>query len=210
MTTERWILAIGGSAGSGKTSWRKMHWRHLDNVYVHDMDEELLQLPGYQKDVKEKGLVAAFENWRVIARDLADEKMHFAILAGRNIVYDRTCGAEESYRDLRLAKDHDYRIDLTGLCVDLDVAYQRVLHREKEVGRTVTKAQLEEYRARFSALWPLYLSFVDSAVLYDTSIPENVKLIYENGEIVDPDRYESFLEEGKSIFQRGYRSSYNV
>lgn len=61
----------------------------------------------------------------------------------------------------------------------------------------MTEAILNEYRARFSALWPYYLDLVDEAILYQTD-KETPVLIFSSKEgIQDEQAYQLFLEEGE-------------
>ncbi len=188
------IFAIGGSPGSGKTTWRRQ--QNSMNLHLHDMDEVMICLPDYQKDLASLGPKAAFEKWWPTAQKLARILVQYAIESRYSIVYDRTCGTEGSYFDLLHAKELGYKIQLVGLHVSRETARQRILKREKEEGRTITETILDEYRARFSALWPYYLEIVDEAKLYDTSDGSN-RLIFSSQEgIKEPKIYQEFLETG--------------
>lgn len=201
------IIAMGGSPGSGKTTFRKS--LNLANVHLHDMDEVMVSLPEYQEDLRQIGPKKAFEKWWPHAQSLARILVQFAIQARYSIIYDRTCGTEGSYFDLLQAKKLGYRICLHGFFVDRNVAWERLQKREKEEGRAVTEEILDEYRSRFSALWPYYVSLVDEAVLYDTN-EKNPRIIFSSKEgIVDPTLYQGFLLAGDSFteyFQSKLRS----
>src|SRR3569832_832150 len=124
------LIAIGGSPGSGKTTFRNK-FLVMENFHIHDMDEVMVLLPGYKRDVVADGAKQAFEKWWPTAREMAQLLVQYAIKSGFNIIYDRTCGAEGSYFDLLEAKKNGYFIRMIGLCVDMDVAKQRVLIREQ-------------------------------------------------------------------------------
>lgn len=188
------IIAIGGGPASGKTTLRNQLVR--DDYVIHDIDVVLLRLPGYQQDLASLGPKGAFENWWRVARELADSEAQQAIAERRSILYDRTCGSEGSYLDLRRAKEEGYFIRMIGLRVDRTVAYERARVREQVTGRAVTEAIIDEYSRRFSAFWPRYLEFVDEAFLYDTT--QNPPLLIYSSEkgVLDEGRYQAFLEEG--------------
>ncbi|MBS0615821.1 MAG: zeta toxin family protein [Verrucomicrobia bacterium] len=191
------ILAVGGGPGSGKTTWRRE--QNSRNFHIHDMDEVMIRLPGYQKDLNELGAKAAFEKWWPIAQKLARAIVQYAIANKYSIIYDRTCGTEGSYQDLLSAKKLGYKIHLIGLYASREVAKERLLDREKQEGRCVTGAILDEYRARFSALWPYYLEFVDEATLYDTT-EGSWHLIFSSKEgVQEAAKYQIFLENGISF-----------
>ncbi len=193
------LIAIGGGPASGKTTWRCKLQGETQNYFLHDMDEVLVQLSGYQEDLTILGGRGAFEKWWPTARTLAEEQVRAAIDAHTPILYDRTCGAESSYRDLLRAKEEGYFIRLIGLTVDRSVASARVNARAMATKRVVTEEIIDEYRARFSALWPKYLAFADEAFLYDTTYDPPL-LIYSSKEgVIDPVLYEKFLQEGAKI-----------
>jgi predicted ABC-type ATPase len=190
------LIAIGGSPGAGKTTFRKACLK-TENVHLHDMDEVMVRLPGYQEDLKVMGAKQAFEKWWPTAREMAQTLVLYAIQSKYSIIYDRTCGAEGSYFDLLHAKSLGYHIRLIGLYVDKDVAKGRTLKREQEEGRCITEAILNEYRARFSALWPYYLALIDEVSLYQTN-EETPALIFSSKEgVQDLQTYQLFLEEGE-------------
>lgn len=192
------LIAVGGSPGSGKTTFRKT-FLNMKNVHLHDMDEVMVRLPGYKVDLQAIGAKRAFETWWPKAREISQLLVQFAMESDFSIIYDRTCGAEGSYFDLKQAKERGYAIRLIGLYVDKAVAKERILKREKEEGRVITEAILDEYRARFSALWPYYLELVDEAALYQTNL-ETPRLIFSSNEgIQDEEAYRAFLLEGESF-----------
>ncbi len=194
------LIAIGGGPASGKTTWRYRLENETQDYFLHDMDETLVRLPGYQEDLAALGGRGAFEKWWPAAREISEEEVRAAIASRASILYDRTCGAESSYRDLLSAKQQGYTVRLIGLTVDRSIASERAKARETTQGRVVTEEIIDEYRARFSALWPKYLAFVDEAFLYDTT-DDPPKLIYSSWEgIIDPLAYEKFLQEGCEPF----------
>ncbi len=134
------VKVIAGSPGSGKTTKRREIHAQLTNVYLHDMDEVLIRLSGYQRDLEKYGNKKAFEKWMPIARDIADWLVQHAFQEKYSVLYDRTCGADGTYRDLLRAKESGYHIHMTGFCIDPNIAYDRILAREKEAGRTVSRS----------------------------------------------------------------------
>lgn len=163
------------------------------------MDEVLVRLPGYKSDLKRLGPVPAFEKWWPTSREVSERLVHDAIEKKLSILYDRTCGAEESYFELRRAKQAGYQIHFMGFCIEPEVALKRIALREKETGRAVTPEIFEQYRARFSALWLYYLAFSDTAELHDTSGSIHKRIFSIQRGVEDPVRYLSFLEEGASF-----------
>ena len=190
------LVAIGGGPASGKTTWRRKMQPAFKNYFLHDMDEVMIRLPEYRQDLAVLGSLAAFEKWWKYAMDLSEEGVRFAIASKFSILYDRTCGASGSYQDLLEAKKQGYFIRLVGLTVDRSAASFRAQKRKQEEGRAITEEIIDEYRARFSAFWPLYLAFVDEAFLYDTT-EDPPEMIYSSKEgILNLERYQKFLEEG--------------
>jgi predicted ABC-type ATPase len=192
------LIAIGGGPGSGKTTFRKQ-LQNLKNVHLHDMDEVMVRLPGWKKDFILFGPKKAFENWWPTAREISELLVRFAIESRYSILYDRSCGAEGSYLDILRAKQKGYRISFTGLYVEKETALKRAWKREKEEGRGMTEAIVNEYRSRFSALWPYYLLLADEIALFDTE-KETPRLIFSSASgIENAQLYQAFLEEGEAF-----------
>ncbi len=190
------LIALGGSPGAGKTTFRKKFLK-MQNIHIHDMDEVMVQLPGYQEDLAQLGTKKAFEKWWPSAQAMARMIVQYAIESRYSIIYDRTCGTEGSYFDLLSAKECGYYIRMVGLFVSKDVAKERIIQREREEGRTVTEEILIEYRSRFSALWPHYLKVVDEAFLYQTDTNTPVLLYSSSEGIKEPHLYQRFLDVGE-------------
>lgn len=193
------LLAIGGGPGSGKTTLRKQLQGNFKNIHIHDMDEVMVRLPGWQKDLELFGPKIAFENWWPKAREISEILVRFALESRYSILYDRSCGSEGSYFDLLSAKQKGYRITLIGLYVKKENAWERIMKREREEGRGMTQAIVEEYRARFSALWPYYLCLSDPFILYDSNETDLREIYSSNNEVQDLELYQKFLSEGESF-----------
>lgn len=191
-----YLIALGGSSGSGKTTFRKKFLK-MENVHLHDMDEVMIRLPGYQEDLPTIGAKKAFEKWWPTARKTAQLLVQYAIESGYSIIYDRTCGAEGSYFDLAFAKQKGYHLQMIGMYTDNAVAKMRILKREQEEGRVITEAIFVEYRARFSALWPYYLNLVDEASLFQTNLETPLLIFSSQDGIQDTQTYQAFLQEGE-------------
>lgn len=196
------LFAIGGGPASGKTTFRRQ-CTHFSNMHIHDMDEVVIRLAEYKKDCAQLGPRAAFQNWFVKAREIADAMVQFALANRYSILYDRTCAAERTYFDLLQASKLGYRVSLIGLSLDVPTALKRAAKREQEEGRCLTESLIKEWHARFSAIWPYYLAFVKEISLYDTS-KELPKLIYSSTSgVQDPVLYENFLKRGE-LFKDHY------
>jgi predicted ABC-type ATPase len=193
------LFAIGGSPGAGKTTWRQHMYSEMTNVHLHDMDEVLIRLPGYQKNLVLGEPKLAFEKWWPTAKEISVKLVQYAIESKYSIIYDRTCSTEGSYFHFIQAKKQGYHISLIGLCLDADLAYERVAEREKRTKRVMPQEILDECRARFSALWPYYLLLADEIALYESNEREFRLIFSSNDGPSDPIRYESFLNEGESF-----------
>jgi predicted ABC-type ATPase len=186
------LLAIGGGPGSGKTTLRKKIQETKSNIHIHDMDEVRMRIPGFLDDAKQHGALYAFEKRWSFSRDMAEILVRFAIKQRYSILYDRTCGAEGSYEDLKEAKRRGYRVTLVGLYASAEIAIERTKLRSEYA---ITEEAVREYLARFSSFWPRYLSFVDEAFLYDSSQPD-LRLIFSSEKgALDLRLYDQFLHE---------------
>jgi len=70
------IIALAGTSGAGKTTYRKKYLKSLVNYHVHDMDEILIRLPGYQNDLATGGQMKAFDLWWEKARIVCTYLIH--------------------------------------------------------------------------------------------------------------------------------------
>src|SRR5436190_24064759 len=65
------LIVLGGSPGAGKTHYRR-NFLTSSTFHIHDLDEVLIRLPGYQKDCEQAGLKIAFERWWPIAQKISN------------------------------------------------------------------------------------------------------------------------------------------
>ena len=192
------IIILGGGSGTGKTTYRKNYLRKglAENYYVHDVDEILLLLPGYQEALKKDNPEMAFKTWIPIAQQIANSMMEFAVKNKFNVVYDHTCRTEASYFALKHAHDMGYFITLYGFYTEEEKALQRVQERATREQRSISKDIVCEYLYRFSTLWPQYLKFVDEAFLLNNNELEQ-KIVFslqkKKCTVLDYDMYKKFL-----------------
>jgi predicted ABC-type ATPase/GNAT superfamily N-acetyltransferase len=197
------ILMLGGSPGAGKTTYRKKYLN--DSAYhIHDMDEVMVLLPGYQQALKTVGAIKAFEDWWPIAQQTANIMMTYALNNKLNIIYDRTCGSEVSYLALKAAYEQGYQITMYGFYIEEKKALERVQIRAKNENRVITDDIVKDYLRRFVTLWPCYLKIVDKVFLVDSN-EETYKLIFNinNKKITFADytAYKKFLSSGYDVEQ---------
>lgn len=165
------IIVVAGSPGSGKTTYRKQHLAEKVGFALRDIDEVIIRLPGYRADLAEHGATEAFIHWWRVALQIAEAVFQFALEKRLNVIYDRTCGSDIALLSLRNAKQiYKYRIEMYGFYVPVEIAEMRVKQRYlREQSRIVTDKIIRGHWEGFSALWPLYLEFVDSARLFDNT-----------------------------------------
>lgn len=197
------LIVLGGAPGAGKTTYRKK-FLNLPNFHVHDMDEVLIRLPGYQEDCKQHGIKAAFEKWWPIAQKISNAMVRFAFRHQYNVIYDRTCGTEESFLDLKHIHDaKQYHITIYGFLISEETALTRVKEREKNENRTVTPEITTEYSRRFSALWPFYINIANEAYLLNNNTGFECSRVFERIDkaerIFNLDHYKQFLLPGKML-----------
>lgn len=202
-TSQPKLIILGGSPGAGKTYYRR-NFLALPHFHIHDMDEVLIRLPGYQKDCDELGLKAAFERWWPIAQKIANVMVRFSFSCHYNVIYDRTCGTEESFLDLKkIHEEKLYYIIIYGFFVFERIALIRVKEREKNENRTVTPEIVKEYLRRFSALWPSYTAISNESYLLDANLGFEYSKLYEQvagvERVFDVGHYIEFLAPGKEI-----------
>ena len=189
------FVAIGGSPGAGKTTYRKS--LDLTQQHIHNVDEVMSRLPEYKEDLLVIGAKAAFAKWVVFSRRMSQLLLRFAMKSAFNVIYDRPCGREENVEDFLFAKKHGYYVRLVGFYIPLEIARQRVLIREFQEGRGVPDNILVDDHARFSAIWKYLLPLVDEASLYSSS-QRILTLIFSSKQgVVDEKLYQEFLQGGE-------------
>ncbi len=185
------FIAIGGSVGAGKTTYRK---KIMDkNMCLCSADEVMSKLPSYQQNMKIFDAETAFQMASPTASLLAHIILQFAIKSKYSIIYDRTCSEEKHLKALAEVKEQGYRIKFVGLYVEEKIAMQRVLAREKIEGRSIPETVLRKSRKGFCTLWPDYLKLANEAVLYNAN-QEALSIIFSSTiGVIDADCYQNFL-----------------
>lgn len=194
------LIVLGGSPGAGKTHYRRK-FLNPSNFHIHDMDEVLIRLPDYQRDSEQFGKKIAFERWWPTAQKISNVMVRFAFRHHYNVIYDRTCGTEESFLDLKaIHARKKYHIVMYGFWVSEGIALARIKEREKHENRTVTPEITKEYLRRFSALWQNYIAITNEAYLLDNNPDAEYRKIYEKIGSVERtfnlDHYMRFLISG--------------
>lgn len=164
------LIIVAGGPGTGKSTYRKKYLESLENFHIHDMDEILVRLKGYQNDLHHHGAETAFNNWWPKAQKIANQFANFAFSIHLNVIYDRTCGTENSLNDLKYAvKELGYHAVMYAFTIPAELATTRVRERFKTDGRIVTDTIVVEYAKRFSALFLEYNMFIDEIHLFSGS-----------------------------------------
>jgi len=190
------LVIFAGGPGTGKTTFRNKKFSIIKNYHLHDMDEVLIRLKGYQEDHKKFGSKKAFENHWETARTISERLVRYAFLCKFNVLYDRTCGSNTSLNDLKEAiLNHGYKAKMYAFTLPIEQAVCRVKTRERTAGRTVTLAMIAEYMNRFSHLFPMYLSFIDEVHLFYGDREIFVKK-HDKTEMLDEALYKDFLDTG--------------
>ena len=164
---------IAGGVGSGKTSFRKKKLSEgvlPAETYLHDPDDVMLSLHGYQADMAEHNDAAiAFDKWELTARTEAENMLDTALKHRLNIIYERTCGMPEVRDFLSTVKDSGYQLIMHVIHTDIDIAKQRAIAREAVEGRHIPPAIITERHHMLKSLWKDYCDIADQINLYNNS-----------------------------------------
>ena len=190
------LIIFSGGPGAGKTTYRKKYFENLNNFHIHDMDEVLVHLKGYQKDLQNYGAKTAFENWWPTAQTIANQFVRYAFSHRLNVIYDRTCGTETSLSDLKHAIENlGYHAVMYAFTLPEKETLQRVRKRSKTEGRVVTDEIVREYAKRFSALFPKYKNFIDEVHLFLGPHEIYAQKNFQE-DMKDKEQYDLFLNTG--------------
>lgn len=201
------MIALIGSSGSGKTTYRKTQLIDHTHYYTHDLDEVLMSLPEYISDYSKYEADFAFTKWLPFAQKIANIMAEYAFSNKLNIIYDRTCGTEASFEFIHKVSKSPYRVNMIGFCASWEVIKERVTNRAKLEQRSVPMNLVFEYRQRVSALWEYFLELSrqtnSTITLVDTSKndnPRNILISRYGVQIIrDHENYDNFLKSGNDI-----------
>lgn len=159
------LLQISGIPGAGKSTFCATH--HPKNYLLLSFDKIMLQLSGYQRDLKEKGAEAAFEKHEMPARIIGYELFRRALVRRYNIMFEHS-GTNKAHLELfkNIAK-FGYKTEVNFLVCDKDIATQRIHAREKETGRHTPDRLIQERAENFKQYISAYSKLTPSVTLLD-------------------------------------------
>lgn len=165
------LLGIGGGPCSGKS----FLYEHMSaegklaaGAVVHDPDLVMQSIPEYREDAS-KDPIAAFEKWELPARQLANEILLQALLAGYHIIYMRSFAMTESLNFVHAARTFGYGFDAHIVTCDLDVALTRAKERERQTKRHMPPETLIQRHQAVLALIPEIANMADNYFIYENS-----------------------------------------
>ena len=182
------IFVVAGSPAAGKTSFVREGLAKgvfPSQAFLHDCDASMVAMEGYQRDLSLLGPAIAFRNWELVAREKAEKTLSYAIEAGVDVIYDRSCAILSSFEFLReVATSKGYKVVFHVLSIEKGEAIARAKRRESEMGRHMPEEILQERLEMVSALWPRFLSIATEAYLYDSNeSPAKLILQYKDKKI---------------------------
>src|SRR5690606_4142358 len=121
-----------GIPGAGKSTYVRQ--LDLSNTLLLNCDDTMERMSGYQRDKAAFGNEAAFRKWELCARELTYEALFRAVDLGLNIVLDFN-GANFSHIEMLdyMKKDRGYKVPVTALLVDEELALGRTKTRDRYV-----------------------------------------------------------------------------
>lgn len=198
--TTPFLYAIAGIPTAGKTSFRVNAIAKgvlPPHAFVHDCDDVMDSLPEYRQQLAQEGPAAAFNQWELAARQLAEQQLQAPIQLKRDIIYDRSCALPESYAFIKnLVEQHDYKLIMHLLVINVAEAKRRAIVREKQHGRHSPEQMLEERYHLLRDLWPEYLKLASEAFIIDNNtFEQRVIAVYKHNKlsINDKHAYDNFF-----------------
>ena len=88
-------------------------------------------LDEYIQDKETLGAEKAFKKWEIPSRTLAYDLFYKAQFEGKSIIIDMGCAREENHQMLIALKEAGYKIHMTHIICDADVALERIQSRER-------------------------------------------------------------------------------
>lgn len=209
---------IGGGSGSGKSSVvaellimgeAEEEDTETSGYVLIDCDEIKKQLPEFIKMTNsddEAEQIAAAVYVHDESSDIAEELLQECIKSKRNFIYDGTMKNFVKYDTIiKNLKQNGYSVTAYVVDIPVDIAIERVKLRALKEKRHIDPFVVYETHVSFADTFLRLKEQFDEYILYDNTGEEPEEIAYKDkGEpevIVDPTRYQQFLEKAKSVLK---------
>lgn len=165
------LIAFAGGPGAGKSflyEAMKSKGQLPPDSVIHDPDLVMQAIPQYLEEARREP-VDAFKKWELPARQLANNILMSALLAGYNIIYMRTFALADSLNFVHAAKILGYQVTLHVLTCDLEVALARAKARERQTRRHIPPAVLAQRHQAVLNLIPELIKIADHYFIYENN-----------------------------------------
>lgn len=165
------LIGFGGGPGAGKSflyeDMKTKSQLPIDAV-IHDPDLVMQSIPQYIEEAM-RDPVEAFKKWELPARQLANDILMKALLAGYNIIYMRTFALADSLNFVHAAKNLGYKFDIHLVTCELEVALTRAKERESKTKRHIPSETLAQRHQAVLSLIPDIVRIADNYFIYENN-----------------------------------------
>jgi predicted ABC-type ATPase len=175
------LIGFAGGPGSGKSflyEEMKAKGQLPVDAVIHDPDLVMEAIPQYMEEAL-RDPMEAFKKWELPARQLANDILMKALLAGYNIIYIRTFALSDSLNFVRAAKTLGYQFELHLVTCDLEVALSRAKEREKQTKRHIPPEILAQRHQAVLNLIPNIIMAADRYFIYENNVNKHLPFLKE-------------------------------
>lgn len=159
------LRQISGIPGSGKSTFCAAHLPQ--NFLFLSFDKIMTSLKGYQRLLKEKGAVVAYNQYEMPARIIGYELLRRAIRKKINIMFEHS-GTNHAHLELfKHLPKKGYKTSVEFIMCNTDLAIQRAKKRVTEQKRYVPENLILERAARFKDYIAAYQKVATSVSYFD-------------------------------------------
>lgn len=159
------LWQISGIPGAGKSTFCKLHLPV--NCLLLSFDAIMLSLSGYQKMLKEKGAVAAYQAYEMPARIIGYEVLRRAVAKKLNIMFEHS-GANKAHLELfKNISQYGYKTAVNFIICNTDLAISRAAQREKQTNRHVPKQLIAERAEKIKEYIKSYQQITPQIAFFD-------------------------------------------
>lgn len=159
------LLQVSGIPGAGKSTYCATHQRK--NFLFLSFDAIMMSLSGYQTELRENGIQAAYQKYEMPARVIGYELLRRAINKRVNIMFEHS-GTNQAHLELfRNITRKGYKTAVDFIVCDTNIAIKRAKERAKKVNRYVPENLIRERAEKFQEYISAYKKIAGQTTLLD-------------------------------------------
>ncbi len=120
------FIGTGGVPGAGKSRYARQLARENPNAVLVDVNDNCLcAIPGYQRDLAERGFEYAYEKWRNASNWISINANKRALDEGYDLIAVGTAASPFALKLFEEAKSKGYTVTIAGFSAPVDICLER-------------------------------------------------------------------------------------